>query len=713
MKILMAAMSMGLGGAETHVLELSRALAARGHEVFVASSGGVYAEELAKYGVKHEKIPLDSKKTAAKAAFLLARLMESERFDLVHAHARIPAFVCGKLKPRFGFAFVTTVHFDFRTDPILRRISDWGERTFAVSEDIAESAAKKYGLERGRITVVNNGIDTARFSPANSGEGVRKRFGLGGKKVIMYLGRLDGDSFLPAKVLLDAAEDICRGQSDARVLIVGEGEKREQLEKSARALNEKLGFELAVFAGGTAKPWEYFAACDVFVGPSRSAMEALASCKPAVLAGNFGMLGIFSPQTASEALRTNFCCRGSEQATGARVCEEVLHLLACTEAEKAQIAAYGRAFIEKHYSTDRMADVCEREYLSLLEKKGKKAVICGYYGAGNAGDEAMLGVLLAMLKSCKFVKKITVISANPSKTAACFGVSSVYKGDLRAISRELAEGDALIFGGGNILQDKTSTRSLAYYANLAELAKKHACKVLFSANGIGPITRGNNTELAKKALLCADYISMREEASLVLAKKLTGRGEVYASGELAFLHANAASPRARGGYFVVFPKFTAGFRFAELIKFCTVLKRKYGLAPVFAPMHAGEDAELCRRLASRTAGAVSVNAESMRALSALIGGADITFCMRFHAAVFSVSAGVPAISVSDDAKIKSFFGRTVACLPLCASAETLFSAAEEALCKRESAKKLLGEFAGEQRRLALAECRRLCSFLEV
>ena len=44
MKILMAAMSMGLGGAETHILELSRALLERGHSVTVAGDGGIFGE---------------------------------------------------------------------------------------------------------------------------------------------------------------------------------------------------------------------------------------------------------------------------------------------------------------------------------------------------------------------------------------------------------------------------------------------------------------------------------------------------------------------------------------------------------------------------------------------------------------------------------------------------------------------------------------------
>ena len=100
MKILMATMSMGYGGAETHVLELSRELSRRGHTVYVASSGGVYEEELTKSGVFHVYAPLSSRSFSdiMKSKKILSALIERERFDIVHAHARIPAFICGNYK---------------------------------------------------------------------------------------------------------------------------------------------------------------------------------------------------------------------------------------------------------------------------------------------------------------------------------------------------------------------------------------------------------------------------------------------------------------------------------------------------------------------------------------------------------------------------------------------------------------------------------------
>jgi len=58
-KILMALMGLEIGGAETHVVELSKELKKQGFDIVVASNGGVYEQELEEVGVKHYKVPMN------------------------------------------------------------------------------------------------------------------------------------------------------------------------------------------------------------------------------------------------------------------------------------------------------------------------------------------------------------------------------------------------------------------------------------------------------------------------------------------------------------------------------------------------------------------------------------------------------------------------------------------------------------------------------
>ena len=65
MKILMATMQLDIGGAETHIVELSKALKKRGLEIYVASNGGAYVKELEDAGIKHFDVPLNRKSVSA------------------------------------------------------------------------------------------------------------------------------------------------------------------------------------------------------------------------------------------------------------------------------------------------------------------------------------------------------------------------------------------------------------------------------------------------------------------------------------------------------------------------------------------------------------------------------------------------------------------------------------------------------------------------
>ena len=60
-KILMALMGLEIGGAETHVVELSKELKKQGYDIIVASNGGVYEKELAEAGIRHYHVPLNQR----------------------------------------------------------------------------------------------------------------------------------------------------------------------------------------------------------------------------------------------------------------------------------------------------------------------------------------------------------------------------------------------------------------------------------------------------------------------------------------------------------------------------------------------------------------------------------------------------------------------------------------------------------------------------
>ncbi len=713
MKILFAAMSLGFGGAETHILELSRELVRRGHTVFVASEGGVFERALTDGGAVHIYAPLCKKdpESVRRSKKTLAALIERERFDIVHAHARIPAYICGALQKKYGFVFVTTAHFDFKVNPLLKRITNWGDFVFSVSDDIAENLIKNYSYPRERVALIRNGIDTEKFSPNVSGEAVRERYGLGTSPVAMYLGRLDDDSFLPAKCLTEAAFEISRTIPGIKIVIVGKGKNLDILKAQGEAVNKKTGRETVVFTGPTSDAASFTAACDVFFGPSRSAMEALAMGKPTVVAGTFGRLGLFSEKTEKEALRTNFCARESALPTPKTTAADIISALSLTDEKREELSCFGREFIKKNYSVAAMADVCENKYRDLL-CRGKRVVICGYYGYSNAGDEAMLGSLVASLREGGSVGDITVMSASPEKTAEKYGVNAIDRFNITAVKKALANADVMIFGGGNILQDKTSTHSLIYYTSVINAAKKHGLALALVANGIGPITKKSNIARVKKALRCCDYISLRDVASANFVRELLPEKNIHLTSDLVCLSESGTTKKgSESRFFAVCPKKIKGFSINVLADFCAEMKKKYSLTPRFFAMHEGEDSALCERLSALCGGEVYRGN-----VGELLFESEFSVCMRLHGAVFSLVEKCPMLAVSDDGKMSAFLSSLG--IPECAffppevSSSDLFVAAKRILESRADVRDALAFEASKHRENIAEEMKRLAEFIK-
>ena len=171
------------------------------------SNGGVYVPEIEAAGIRHYAAPLNRRSVGSmlQAQRILRQVIAREKPDIVHAHARIPAFLCGRLQKSMGFAFVTSCHGVYQVSGALRLLSNWGERTLAVSEDIRDYLVRQYNVPQEHITLTINGIDTDKFSPALTGEAVRREFDLGDGPVIAHVSRLDPETVYTARQLVELA----------------------------------------------------------------------------------------------------------------------------------------------------------------------------------------------------------------------------------------------------------------------------------------------------------------------------------------------------------------------------------------------------------------------------------------------------------------------------------------------------------------------------
>ena len=132
-------------------------------------------------------------------------------------------------------------------------------------------------------------------------------------------------------------------------------------------------------------------------------------------------------------------------------------------------------------------------------RKHYDAIISGYYGFRNIGDDALLMSILKDLNSFRPNMRLLVLSKTPVATALEFNVASIDRAGIFRIYRAMRRSRAFIYGGGNLLQDITSTRSLLFYLSMVWLAKRLGLKVMFYANGIGPLKNRMNRLLTKRS----------------------------------------------------------------------------------------------------------------------------------------------------------------------------------------------------------------------
>lgn len=670
MKILMATMGLDIGGAETHIVELAKELKSEGHDVAIVSNGGVYVPEIEAAGVRHYQAPLHrrSLRDMSRSLGILRRTIEGERPDIVHAHARIPAFLCGILRRRMKFTFVTSCHGVYQVSGALKLLSNWGEHTLAVSEDIRDYLTEQYGLPQERITLTINGIDTEKFSPEVSGGAVRAELGLGDAPVVGHVSRLDREPAHTARQLIALAPQLAERVPGVRIVITGGGDAFEELTARAERVNRELGRDCVLLTGPRTDVNRMVAACDLFVGVSRAALEAMAAGRPAVLSGAQGHAGLFTPELLDRAVDTNFCCRTDPVSTPERLLEDILSALALSPERREELGSFGRQVVRERYSISRMAADCLSAYEKARRKK-YRVVMSGYYGFGNAGDDAILESIHQAIRAASSDVSVSVLSNDPEQTRRQYGLEAIPRFRVWQVYRALRRCDALLSGGGSLLQDATSTRSLLYYLSVIRCAQLLRKPVMLYANGIGPVRRPANRRRVKRVVERASLVTLRDHAS---ARELAEMGvarparvtadpvfhlepageerteELLASagleGTTAFAVVSVREWRNVGDFW------------AHLARLCDHLRRTYGLEILFLLMQPERDREVTGRVRALMEEPAHVLDASCtpRELMGVLGRSRLCVAMRLHTLIFAARMAVPALGLVYDPKVASY-----------------------------------------------------------
>ncbi|WP_424766634.1 polysaccharide pyruvyl transferase CsaB [Paenibacillus sp. sgz302251] len=330
----------------------------------------------------------------------------------------------------------------------------------------------------------------------------------------------------------------------------------------------------------------------------------------------------------------------------------------------------------------------------------RRIVISGYYGFRNSGDEAVLrSILLALEEQGKTqgvqIEPI-VLSADPAWTSQMYGVASVrrmHPGDLWSAIRS---SDGLISGGGSLLQDATSAKTIPYYTGVMRLAQLLGKPTFAYSQGIGPVNRRRMDPLIRGVMKRSAYVSVRDSESAALLARIgvpANRIEVVPDPVMGLpLPANAENDAERAAHAATgqassqsaiatetalrasAPPIVGvslrrwrsdGGDLARAAEALIALSKRKPVRLRFLPFHTPSDIEASEQVLERLRGRLGEGSSAELAapgddpqqMLLEVSRCDALFGMRLHALIYAANQYVPMLGLSYDPKIDQFLHR--------------------------------------------------------
>ncbi len=348
----------------------------------------------------------------------------------------------------------------------------------------------------------------------------------------------------------------------------------------------------------------------------------------------------------------------------------------------------------------------------------KRLLLSGYYGYGNAGDEAVLAGLVTGFRTARPAGEMEMValSGSPSETRAAHGIAAADRYRPAALLAEIRRADLVLSGGGSLLQDVTSAHGIFYYLGVVRLAQMLGKKTMFIAQGVGPLKLARSRRLVKSVANRLNAVTVRDPDSARLLREAgvtrpsievtadpalllevpegphprplphqNGRGESERNGpHLSALSdsplplagegpgvaaafgpgaaASSAGPGAGSGVFGVALRPWGGREgvAAHVADACASVLS--GRRALLLPMQPESDKPVAEQFArqwhqgSQAGNRVTLcsTEKGLMPLLANIAACDLMIGMRLHALILAAAAGVPSVALSYDPKVDAF-----------------------------------------------------------
>ncbi len=296
-------------------------------------------------------------------------------------------------------------------------------------------------------------------------------------------------------------------------------------------------------------------------------------------------------------------------------------------------------------------------------------LVLGYYGFFNSGDDAILHAVCQDIKAVNPKNKIVVMSNNPESTEKEYGVRAINRFSVKDVFKAMSQADIVVFGGGSLLQDVTSSKSLYYYLGVMKMATLMKKKTILYANGVGPIKEPANQIKTRKILKKLTKVTVRDEESYdfvrglgVSEDKLTLTADpVYnlqTEKQDLQQYLQKQGIELKNEYIpVMFRKFGDNLDYVnKMADICDSIIENFGFDILFTPMEYPNDYELMLQIQKKMKNKSYIINERIEIpmLFEIIDNAKIVFSMRLHGLIYASVKNKPMIAFTYDPKVDSF-----------------------------------------------------------
>lgn len=335
-----------------------------------------------------------------------------------------------------------------------------------------------------------------------------------------------------------------------------------------------------------------------------------------------------------------------------------------------------------------------------MASKATRIVLSGYYGFNNSGDEAVLLSILTALEragsEAGMAIEPVVLSGDPETTTRLYGVQAVHRMKPGALLSAIRSSDGLISGGGSLLQDATSSKTIPYYLGVLKLAQWFRKPTFIYSQGVGPVNRESFYPYIRYVFSHAAYVSVRDRESAELLMRMgIGQDNIHivpdpvmglrlpaSKDEESELDHGKGFDEAGRPYVGVSLRFWNQDRsdMDSIADMLLQLSRMQNVHLRFLPFHGASDEEASRYVMKKLenevpeveglSGNPSANAaeagsvmslcaplEHPQAMLREVSQCRVLVGMRLHSLIYAASQEVPLAGISYDPKIDQFLHR--------------------------------------------------------